>query len=462
MKYLLIDYGATAIKAAVIDFIDGQIKMIEKYPSPKPFYNEGLRNEISVKELKSSFLTICNKYYNEYNIKYEGISISSQMHGFIILDKLREPKTNYISWKDERSLEILNGISTFNYYSEILSGRFKDITGMTPRPGIPFFNILHIAKEKGIRDNDIIITLPTLLASVSGNFNLIEHDTMLAGLGFYDIIQKKISKDLQHFFYGNTKVKIKHCEKAELGETSGFLNLNNTNIPIYLGVGDHQCALLGAKVLNENDVSINLGTGSQVSRVRNYIKDKMNADKLDYRPYFNGKYLETITHIPSGRALDEFIYLLGDIIHNTSDNNYDPWEIVRTLTDNEIINSTLKIDLSLFKSAWNYKTGGKIENIEFGNFRLRNFLGSLMRSYIYQYIKASQILVNCDKEFNYIFSGGIARRLPYIPRLFSKVTRCKTINAKNYDETLLGLSTISLINSKLEDNCIKAVDHKYN
>lgn len=461
MKFLLLDYGATNIKSAIVDLLNGQIKMVEKYSFPPNVKNLKSRFEISVNELKNSFLMICDKYYHKYDAKFDGISISSQMHGFIVLNDRLEPKTNYISWKDERSLEEVGGKITFEHANKNLGYVFREITGMTPRPGIPYFNIFHLARNNEIKNDDIIISLPTWLSLVSNNTKLIEHDTMLAGLGFYNISNRKTSVDLISFLYDNTNIKPKFCERAEIGEVLGYWHSSNKNVPIYLGVGDHQCALLGADVLYEGDVSINLGTGSQVSCVRKSLEKNINAIEYDYRPYFDGNYLKTITHIPSGRVLDEFISFLKDVASNSVNNNFDPWEIVSSLSDEEIINSTLKFDLSIFNGSWNYTTGGKIDQIKFGSLNIHNYLSSLMKSYIEQYIYAIQVLTKGNKNFKYIFSGGIARRLPYITRIFSKLTSCDSISAKDYDETFFGLRAISLINSKIENNCVDALNHKY-
>lgn len=463
MKFLLIDFGATNIKTAIVDLINGKITNIQKFLSPQSTDNSQYKFEISINELKNSLLMICNLYYNNYCIKFDGISLCSQMHGFVVLNEKLIPKTNYISWKDERSLHEVDGLMTFDFSSKKLQGMFKKITGMTPRPNIPFFNIIHLARDKMLNMGDIIVSLPTYLSLSLGNRELIEHDTLLAGLGFYDLCKKAVSDELNDFFYELTKIKLRLGNSAGLGETLGYWSFLGKKIPIYVGVGDHQAALLGAGVWSDEYLSINLGTGSQVSCLTDSIDANIDSQPYDCRPYFDGWYLNTITHIPSGRVLNEFLSLIKDISDHLGDskNNFDPWQYILSLTDDEIIFSTLKFNLSIFNGAWRYTSGGSINNIKPDTFNLRNYFASLIRSYIEQYIDASKIFSTNKEQHRYVFSGGIAQKLPSITRLYSKLTNCESIQPLKYDETLFGLRAMSLVHSKIESSCKAAFFHRY-
>lgn len=71
------------------------------------------------------------------------------------------------------------------------------------------------------------------------------------------------------------------------------------DIPIYLPVGDHQCSLLGAGLQN-HELSVNLGTGGQISILG-------GTD----RPYFDGRGLTCHVRLPAGRALASLQNLLN-------------------------------------------------------------------------------------------------------------------------------------------------------
>ena len=82
---------------------------------------------------------------------------------------------------------------------------------------------------------------------------------------------------------------------------AGYWAHSAGRVPIYVGIGDHQCSLLGAGLVERHTLSINLGTGAQVST----LEDKWTPQEAETRPYFSGQMLNTITHIPGGRALAE-------------------------------------------------------------------------------------------------------------------------------------------------------------
>lgn len=69
--------------------------------------------------------------------------------------------------------------------------------------------------------------------------------------------------------------------------------------PIYVPVGDHQCSLLGAGLQN-HELSVNLGTGGQISILG-------GTD----RPYFDGRGLTCHVRLPAGRALASLQNLLN-------------------------------------------------------------------------------------------------------------------------------------------------------
>jgi hypothetical protein len=68
-------------------------------------------------------------------------------------------------------------------------------------------------------------------------------------------------------------------------------------IPCYVPVGDQQCALFGS-LLAENELSLNISTGCQVSMI-----SRLEFGDYQVRPYF-GKHIKTVTHIPAGRSLN--------------------------------------------------------------------------------------------------------------------------------------------------------------
>ncbi len=88
----------------------------------------------------------------------------------------------------------------------------------------------------------------------------------------------------------------------ELGDVVGHMEINGRKIPCYTPVGDYQCALVGS-LFGADEVSLNIATGSQVSR----MTDTLVLGDYQTRPFFEGKFLNTFTSPPGGRALNVIV-----------------------------------------------------------------------------------------------------------------------------------------------------------
>src|SRR5574341_32077 len=449
---LLIDFGASRVKSAIVDITNGSFTHIQSRQSISPCVKTERQYEVSPESLKEQFMSICNSYYDELHVEFEGIALCSEMHGFALLGRDGKLKSNYISWKDERSLSPVNGLDTFSLVRDELGGEFRRIAGMNPRQGLPFINALHLGRSGQLERGCKIITLPDYIALSCNDGLGISHSTMLAGLGFYDVSQGGVSKQLLAFFENTTGIGLHLNEQAPIGSVAGYWHGKAKKVPIYVGVGDHQCAVLGACNIPGETISINIGTGSQVS-----IIDKEVDGQVESRPFFNSSLLTTITHIPAGRVLKEYLGFLEDIAVHCGCTNIDFWSIMQKLKKEDIVSSTLDFDLSLFKSAWNYQRGGKIGSITENSLTLLNYLGSLLKNFVKQYLDVIDIMDPREDVREYILSGGIPRRLQVLQEVLAYSKKgVKVTNSAGIDETLIGLRTLSLICLKYASDYLTA------
>lgn len=431
MIFLLIDFGASHTKVGLTNLGTKEIYRVHVYESLKNCSAKQGHFEISPTDLTEQF----QKILKDYDQLFKAVVICSQMHGFLLADKV--PLTNYISWQDERCLEKINGVSTFDLVQNNFSESFRKITGMKLKPGLPILNVLHILRSKKIQSKSCkVLSLPEwIVTSVCDTVFDVTHSTIQAGLGFYDLKTKNISYEIMHFFENETNLKIKFNQTSDDIKIAGTLK----NIPVYIGVGDLQCALLGAGI-NKKIISINLGTGSQVST----IIDNPSEDQFEIRPFFENQYLLTQTHIPSGRALNEYVNFITDIGQAFFGKVINPWKLLKNISKEDILNSTLDINLNIFKSAYQYADGGYIKLIQEGTLNTKNYFASILKSYIMQYVALTEEM-QINREISHmIFSGGIAKKLPVISELIQMLSQKKSILLENnFDETLLGLQKIA-------------------
>ncbi len=430
--YLLLDFGTTSTKSALVDLDTGIFARLQRHPAIPGIPAPPGRCEIPLEAIRSRFLRICSDYYDL--MPFQGILLCSEMHGFALLDWDGNPLTPYISWKDERSLETLEGKDTFSLVAGQLGPAFKRITGMHPRPGFPLMNLAHLGRATPLPEGARILSLPCWLARCSGQASELLHPTILAGMGLYDVRRHAVSAELLELLRELTGCCFALGEPAPAHRVAGHWQ----GVPIYVGVGDHQCAVLGAGNAPRQTLSINLGTGSQVT----IIDWDSGQDEIETRPYFGPSQARTITHIPAGRALATHLHFLRE---TAGPHGPDFWALLAGLGEEEVARSTLRFDLSLFKSARHYREGGSITRIEEGSLTLRNYLSSLLKSWMGQYLEIARLFDPDHRLSRCILSGGLARELPLLHSLLARRSGYSTLPATELDETLLGLRTLALV-----------------
>ena len=197
-----------------------------------------------------------------------------------------------------------------------------------------------------------------------------------------------------------------------------------------------------------------MSTGSQIALIDRLIA----CEEIEIRPYFNDSFLSTITHIPAGRVLSEFIVFLEEVAQQTANDKTDFWAMLAALEQDEILNSTLEFDLSIFPGARNFAEGGKISHIREGEITLKNFLGPLLKSFAHQYLELLDLFSSEGNITDCILSGGIARNVPALHRLIAHFSGFQTKTATGIDESLVGLRTLALLAAGRADNHLEAQD----
>ena len=177
-------------------------------------------------------------------------------------------------------------------------------------------------------------------------------------------------------------------------------------IPIYLPVGDMQCAVLGTD-LQPDELSINIGTGAQISMLGTY------ADSCQIRPYF-GRLLNCVTHLPGGRRLEALAALLQRPLE-TLERDLPP-------------ETETKVDLSL----------GHIYNLDAAPSHI--YLAAL-KNICEKFFEAYCRLPYTREVKRLVFSGGVLEKSPRLRELLAEKFILPTRLVTN--ATMKGLYTLA-------------------
>ena len=428
MSYsLLLDFGATRIKSALVDDTTGQIEHVQSRACT-PAICHGAQFEIPLAELTHDFLEIC-KIYEGYDFKR--IFVCSQMHGFVLCDEKEQPLTEYISWQDERAtLPLSSGPSSWELFSNAFDSTFKEKTGMRLRSCFPVVKILDYVRQHRA-DYIKVLSLPEALLLVGKPSHQV-HITMAAGSGMVDFTSCQPDKDMCDFLHQEgkgTKIAFNTISKQVI--PAGTVEINHRDIPVYTAIGDHQCAVWGAGNTLET-LSFNIGTGSQVSAI---CTQAPNIPQTERRHFLNGLELQTITHIPAGRVLAA----LMDFYHALT--GRDGWEHFTAVPLEKIQQVTGRFNLSFFKDAWNYTDGGGITGLTLTDLNEPILWAELFQSFAQQYVRAANYFSPPRKQL--VLSGGKLAKLPALAGFFEQELSMSVHLSAQTDETLVGLAKLA-------------------
>ncbi len=208
--------------------------------------------------VKKTILDITNSGY-----KINGIGISGQMHGLVLLDKNDNLLRNSIIWCDNRTyketLQLKNDIGDL----------IKEETGNEPVGSFTLAKLLWVKNnEKDIFDKIDKIMLPKdyIRYMLTSSFTTEYSDA--SGTQMVDIFNKKYSKKILEYVGINENMLPKLMESTEISghikkEICNELNLDN-NCFIVGGAGDQAAAAIGNGVLRKGDINLVLGSSGVV------------------------------------------------------------------------------------------------------------------------------------------------------------------------------------------------------
>jgi len=325
MKYIAIDIGSSFIKFILMDLRTHRIVEKSKIPAPRKLENINPNYfEVSAHQIYAEV----QKKIDEYTEKYSGLKgvlLSTQMHGFIYEDSSTEGK--YISWQDSRSLDKMNEKEKtyMEYLKEMFSYEEMRDCGVYIKPSLGMCNLFQLldGKAKEEKSGELFTLGSYIIKKLTGNN--ICHISSAAPLGLADINKGEWNEEIikKAGFESLTFPSIADSDF----ETCGSYISNGQKLQIYPDFGDQQIAILGC-ISMDNDLVLNIATASQVS----LTTDKFIPGEYETRPYFEGKYINTISNLPSGRNLEVVIDFIKDVIEKIAKVNINRgaiWEWIK-------------------------------------------------------------------------------------------------------------------------------------
>lgn len=431
MNTIAIDCGASFLKGALIDEKGNILNVCNRQtPSVKPAtLNESITH---INKIVQGVKEILQTLAPDGEAK---LCISNEMHGFLLADANGLPLCDYISWQHEYA-NMPHDEGTWLSYMEKDSAPKEKIrlTGMPLKAGLPSTNLFVLLRERGFAEERLFFyTLGDYILRVLSGQEPQIHITNAAATGLYNILQGSWLPEL----LGGEMAERIVFPKTDDGDMLSF-SFGKTKLTAPPAIGDQQAALLGASFSEENAVSINLGTGSQVSMLS---RQPDFSGRYQTRPYFNGMWLRTIPHIPCGRALNVYFRFIKECAGIGCDSISDEtvWEYILGQAE-DCAKGTLSVDMSFFANALTDRERGSIAEIPEYGFTVGQLFRSIYDKMADSYYETANIIAGekIGKVDKIIFSGGIAKRHALLRETISR--RFKGAEAILVeDETFKGL-----------------------
>ena len=448
--YLGIDIGASFCKAVVIDKNINVLQTARKR-MPNPIETESFKLvEYDINEIIYLVFDLIKSINNKFTKTIDGIGIAGQMHGVLLVDQSNKPITNFISWQDQRTNELLPKSQTtyLNYLKDNLQ-EYRPVTGTDLRSGMMGPLLFWFFKKGYLNSNaKVKVTfLSDFIVSVLTENEPVCDSTNASGSGIYNIKDREWLNEyfeitgIDYNILPNV-VETKSLAGKLTSSLSKELNLKQ-GLPVYVSIGDYQAALLSSN-LGDKHISINVGTGAQVSLL---IKHYVNTENYEIRPYINNTFLKCVSGLPGGRLLGVFEIFIKNILREFSF-SVRKLDILSEL-DNICLKTISDTDIVCNPNSFNDKIDSysSFLNITKSNFNINELYFSLIKGCVQNYFDSFNKIKMLETNYidnKILLTGGVIKKSQLMKKLIMDTFHFDVLFSEYEEEAAVGAAMIAI------------------
>lgn len=401
MRYLALDLGTSFLKGAVVDLDAPSIGHVsrEAFPAPRTGLPP-LHVEVPVEAIIAATRRLLARL-GEAAPDAAGVVLCAQMHGMVLADHQGRALSPAITWQDQRAAERMPG-SSRSYYDALVEHLTPDqvaALGNGLKPSLPLCVLARWAARGELPAAAMPVSLADYVLSVLSGQPPVAEPTMAASMGMLDLARGAWHKGVL------AALGLDGLTWPSLAATATpayMLRVGGRDVPCYPPVGDHQAAVTGA-LLEPDELSLNISTGSQVG----VITPAFTVGDYEVRPFFDGRFLQTIVRIPAGRALSALVKLLSELAVAEGRPPADPWATIAAAVV-ATPSTDLVADIAFFDSP--VGENGHLANLTEENLTVGHVFRAAFRSMAANYRACAGRLAPVQPWRRLVFSGGLAQR----------------------------------------------------
>lgn len=432
MTYLGLDIGSTSIKGAVLDPDAETVTEIRKEPFPEPLSGlPPLWFEVDPQSVLAVVKRVIEQLL-DVAPECRGILFCGQMGGVILTDHAGRPLTNYLSWRDQRTTlpTPQHAAPLFPRWRDEIDDHDFLRCGNELQPGSAASLLAWLNRERILPRDAIPMSLGDfVVGQLCSSSPVMEYTE---AIGILDVESRQWHRRLFERLGLN---ELNWPELTSWKNCVGECTCFGRKIPVYPPVGDHQCALAGVG-LEEDQLSINISTGSQVA----LLTSVWTPGDCQTRCFLDERYLNTVTHIPAGRALNVLVDLLTELSRAECHSPKHAWEYIAEAAAKSV-DTDLEIELSFF--AGPLGDHGHIGRITTENLSVGSLFRAAFRQMAENFATLAQRLSLPRADVPVVLSGGLAQNIPVLRAFLAEKFPGPQQLCLSTEDTLFGLLSMS-------------------
>lgn len=424
MKAIGIDIGTTSVCGVVIDIKKGEI--IKSRTKNSDSFLKGCSEWEKIQSV-DRIMSVATEIVEEFaDGDTAVIGVTGQMHGIVYIDEAGGAVSPLYTWQDERGNQPYKG-TTYAKYLSSFSG-YGNVTD--------FYN-----RENGLRPKNAVSYCTIhdyFVMKLCGLKKPLIHASDAASFGCYNLEENKFDYD---------------CNM----EVTADYRIAGTykNIPVSVAIGDNQASVFST-LADEDNILLNMGTGSQVSIISDSV---ISGEDIEVRPYFEGKYLVVGAALCGGRAyslLKNFYSEILGYVKNIDDDAV--YGIMNKMLENTD-ETSLRVDTRFAGTRSNAGVSGSVLNITTENFNPSQLTAGVLEGMADELCTMYKRMNT--KKSGIVGSGNGIRKNAALVKVFEKKFKAKMKVPAHIEEAAVGAALFGLVccgifkNSKEAQRIIK-------
>lgn len=359
-----------------------------------------------------------------------GIGISSQMHGILYVNSEGKAVSNLYTWKDEKGNEVYRSDKT---YVEYLRGK-----GLNVYSGYGMVTHFYLTCKNMVPPSAVAFAgIGDYLAmALTGHRVPVVNRTMADSFGGFDLergcfCRKKLEA---------AGIDMRFCpqisEQIMIGKYQG--------IPVSCACGDNQASFLGAVEDRETQISVNVGTGSQVSV---WMKEKSGSaecdtirSRVEIRPFPEEGVLCVGSSLNGGKVYERFAAFLEEIVLAFTGKRISAYPVMQKIGEKEKKTDLIIQPLLYGERQEEENRVGAVRNLTDKNFHLDDWISAYVKGMAEElkdlYLQFPEYVRR--KKIQIVASGNGIRKNVLLQKEIEKLFGMKVLIQEQEEEAAYG------------------------